>query len=987
MKRRTRLSIIFVGSLFLSVLIGILVPGQGVGVNSPQAPAGGLLSWSSDPGFLANGQVLAQAKEAEDLSEDAESLPEETAEGDSDVDQNGLKPFNEVVENLTLSEGLFKIYQDPTTNEAFLGLRPTQLNHTLLPIATLGSGIGEPGLFRGWPINDLLVQFRQAPQNKLQVVVPNIYLRNPQSFSQNRQLLQQSFSDSILFALPIVSIHPDTGEMLVDLRDFLLNRDPANFRGSLSWALGGYSQNSETSYLGDLKAFPDNLELETKLGFSGGAATDPLAQLFFGGFNSLPDPRGFSLRVRYSLSRLPNNPAFEPRPADERVGYFISAFRSPSGAQTSDPFVRYINRWHLEKRNPKAVLSPPKEPIVFWIENAVPQEYRQAIWEGIELWNQAFEQAGFAGAIEVRQMPDDADWDPADVRYNVIRWSDSFAPWALGLGPSRVNPLTGEILDADVILDASVIRYLNRQYNTFITPTGAEGPAASLMQLCGHPLEDSYFRWLTGTQTAGDSDRSLGEQLPWQQPFQPDSVDYCAGMQAAQQTAFGALAIHTLGDPFSNPQTQDDYVNQYLRALTAHEVGHVLGLRHNFLGSTLLSPDDLNNRDITETKGMLSSVMDYFPPNLAAPGLPQGNFFPTRLGPYDLWAIEYGYKPTSSPLHAHRELQRIAQRSDTNPGLAYAADEDIVDFLDPKANAWDLSSNPLKYAQWQMENAEAIWETLDWYSVDPGEGYGDLRQRVDLVFNYYLQQAFTLSNYIGGQRFNRVNPWSSRGQVPFEAIPAEEQRQALETLNREVFSADALNIPPELVRLLAPNRWRHWGQPLTVYPLDYPIYNRILLVQALTLSDVLNGGRLARLRDSELNSIDETPLTLADLFNSLSQSIWAEITDEATAGQDISSVRRGLQRYHLSILSNLVLRNAGQSSPASSLLDFLAQEITRNAPEDARVLARYQLRQLQSQVSGVIQRHGNRMEATSLAHLQDARDRIAQVLDARLETF
>ena len=175
---------------------------------------------------------------------------------------------------------------------------------------------------------------------------------------------------------------------------------------------GGYSQNAETSYLGDLKAFPDNLELETVLGFSGGGATDPLSQLLFGGFNSLPDPRGFSLRVRYSLSQLPNNPAFEPRPADERVGYFITAFRSPTRSRTNDPFVRYINRWHLEKRNPDAALSPPKEPIVFWIENAVPQEYRQAIWEGVEFWNQAFEQAGFQGAIEVRQMPDECRLGP-----------------------------------------------------------------------------------------------------------------------------------------------------------------------------------------------------------------------------------------------------------------------------------------------------------------------------------------------------------------------------------------------------------------------------------------------------------------------------------------------------------------------------------------------------------------------------------------------
>jgi hypothetical protein len=979
-KCRTRLSILFVSSIILSVLWGLVMPGDGMGVDQLSASAGDVWPWPSE--LSTRGPDVLLAQDADAPEEGEESSATAASDAGDELAQNGLKPFDEVVSDLSVSAGLFKIYQDPDTRDAYLGLSPNQLNQNLLLIATLESGIGEGGLFRGWPINDLLVQFREAPQNKLQVVVPNIYLRNPQLGAQNRQLLQQSFSDSILFALPIVSIHPDTGEMLVDLDDLLLSRDPANLRGALSWALGGYSQNSDLSYLGDLKAFPENLELETVLGFSGGGATDPLSQLLFGGFSSLPDPRGFSLRVRYSLSLLPNNPAFEPRPADERVGYFITAFRSPAQSRTSDGFVRYINRWHLEKRDPNATLSPPKEPIVFWIENAVPQEYRQAIWEGIELWNQAFEQAGFEGAIEVRLMPDNADWDPADVRYNVIRWSDSFVSWVLGLGPSRVNPLTGEILDADVILDAGVIRYLNQQYDTFVTPTGADTATAALMQLCGHPLEDQYLRWMAGAQPP----QAQG-LLPWQQPFQPDQVDYCAGMMAAQQTAFGALAIGTLGDPFSIRQTQEDYVNQYLRALTAHEVGHVLGLRHNFLGSTLLSPEELNNPDLTESQGMLSSVMDYFPPNLAAPGQPQGDFFPTKLGPYDTWAIEYGYTPTSSPLNARRELEQIARRS-SRPELAYAADEDIFDFLDPKANAWDLSNDPLKYAQWQMANAKAIWNKLDWYSVDPGEGYGDLRQQVDLVFNYYLRQAFTLTNYIGGQRFNRVDPWSSRGQAPFEAIPAAEQHQALATLNEEVFAADALQISPELVRLLAPDRWRHWGQTLTIFPLDYPIYNRILLVQALALSDVLNGRRLERLRDGELNAVDEVPLTLAELFDSLNQSIWSEVMEpEVLSNQGISSVRRGLQRYHLTILANLVLRNANQSSTASNLLDFISVEITRNAPEDARVLARYQLRQLQDQLMRVLQSRGRQLDTTSLAHLEDVRDRIHQVLGARMEAF
>ncbi|NJL44970.1 MAG: hypothetical protein HC922_02925 [Leptolyngbyaceae cyanobacterium SM2_3_12] len=220
-------------------------------------------------------------------------------------------------------------------------------------------------------------------------------------------------------------------------------------------------------------------------------------------------------------------------------------------------------------------------------------------------------------------------------------------------------------------------------------------------------------------------------------------------------------------------------------------------------------------------------------------------------------------------------------------------------------------------------------------------------------------------------------------------MAATEQREALETLGREVFAADALTFSPELLSLLAPDRWWHWGQTLTVYPLDYPIYNRILFVQAVALSDVLYGERLVRLRDSELKGQIENPLTLAELFETLTQSVWAEIFDpsfdsEATP-QSISSLRRGLQRHHLNILTSLFLRNYAAGVEATDLLDYIAIETTYGAPEDARVLARYQLKQIQRAVADYSRRHGNRLDMTTVAYLEDVGDRITQVLAAPLQ--
>ncbi|WP_017300799.1 zinc-dependent metalloprotease [Nodosilinea nodulosa] len=883
----------------------------------------------------------------------------------------GPKPFDDVVKGLTVSQGLFTVYHDLQRNRALLGLKPDQLNQNLLFIATLESGLGELGLFRGWPVNDLMIQLRQIPDNRIQVAVPNLYVRNPQP--QAQQLLRESFSDSILATLPIQAIHADTGEILLDLKDFLISRDPIDLSSQFPSALGGYAVNADASYLGPVKTFPENVELEAVLGFSGGASPD---SPFFFGLGSIPDSRGFNLRVRYSLSAIPNHPTFQPRQADERVGYFLTAYRSPGRPGLSDPFVRNIHRWHLEKQDPTAALSPPKAPLVFWIENTTPPEYRAAIAEGIEWWNAAFERAGFTQAIEARQMPANADWDPADVRYNVIRWSDSLYPWASGLGPSRVNPLTGEILDADVILDASVVGDLTLEYDTLVA--GA-APGARDLSPCGHPLSDRLLARLAAspspTQPASAPPRPDAPRL--------DVGDYCAGLRGTQTMAFGSLAIATLAPPFSSREAKAAYIQQYLKVLTAHEVGHVLGLRHNFLGSTLLSPSELADPAAIQAQGMTSSVMDYLPPNLAPPDQTQGDYFPTQLGPYDLWAIEYGYRPVSNRVTAQRELQPIADRARV-PELAYAPDEDVFALLDPKANAWDMSSDPLGYAEGQMAIAKTIWDRLDWFSVNPGEGYGQLRQRVNLVFFHYDMQATIISNYIGGQRFIRTDPWSSGGQAPFEPIAAAEQRRALAVLNQRVFAPDAITLSPDLVNRLAPNRWMDWGQDPFVDRIDYPIYDRLLFTQAFTVSNLLEGDRLLRLRDSEFKQPSAEAFTLTELFDTLGQSIWSEVLTPPARATAISSLRQGLQRHHLNTLTSLVLRNHGSGEGVTDLLGYVAQEFTSGAPEEARVLARYQLKQLQGAIAQHLSRQGKQLDTATVAYLQDAGDRIAKVLDAPL---
>jgi hypothetical protein len=636
----------------LMVLIGLVVA-----IGLPTRVLTAISALPSD--FAPPPQTTQVAISAAEKNTSTTSKPDGNHNSKDSFDQNNtLEPFNQVVKHAKISSGLFTLYRDSKQATAFLGIKPDQLNQNLLLVATLQSGLGEAGLVRGLSINDLMVQLRRIPGNRMQLVVPNVTVRPTPGQSVNTQLLQQSFSDSLILTLDIVSIHPQTGEMLIDLKDLFLDQDPIKLTESLRDLLQDYDLDRNSSYLGDIKVFPANVEIQTTLGFlsSGEQVSD--ASLV-----SLPSDQGFKLGVYYSLSVLPNHPSFRPRQADQRVGYFTTAYRQSPLKGASDGIVRYINRWHLEKKYPQAAFSPPLKPLVFWLENTIPLDYRQPIREGVEWWNEAFERIGFTQAIEVRQMPDNANWDPADIRYNVIRWSDSWRSAWDGLGQTRVNPMTGEILDGDVLLDANLVSGSQQTYQTLI----ASANDFFLPQLCGQRFIRDGSSSRLRSQSSGTSHRVFS-----------GASAQCLQYQAWQQTVLATLAIHHLQSPMAAPDQQELYLQQFLRLLAAHEVGHVLGLRHNFLGSTLLAPADLNNRDLTRRQGMVSSVMDYSAPNIAPPGEIQGDYFTTRLGAYDLWAIEYGYQPLSPGHPEQQELQQIANRSGS-PELAYATDEDIFD--------------------------------------------------------------------------------------------------------------------------------------------------------------------------------------------------------------------------------------------------------------------------------------------------------------------
>ncbi len=360
--------------------------------------------------------------------------------------------------------GLVKLRRKGGT--LYAELSPSQLNRDFIVTISIARGIGRGMLLAGMSWNfgdDWIWQFRKE-DDSIQVIRRNVRFTAAKGSPEERAV-KLAYTDSVLFSLPITTMSP-SGAYVVDLNDIFMTDLP-----EISQMLTGFSFSSQRSTWATTKAFPDNDELEVAATYASSGTSD---------FDSVSDTRGATVNVHYSLSYLPEN-GYHPRLADDRVGYFLSVIKDYSQKGDEDRFVRYINRWDISKADPTADVSPPKKPIVFWLEKTIPYKYRGPIREGILEWNKAFAKAGFENAIEVRQQPDNSDWDPEDINYNTFRWIASDTKPKFAMGASRVNPTNGQILNGSIIFDADFLQYWSTEYETF-TP-------ASIAAMTGGPLD------------------------------------------------------------------------------------------------------------------------------------------------------------------------------------------------------------------------------------------------------------------------------------------------------------------------------------------------------------------------------------------------------------------------------------------------------------------------------------------------------------------
>ncbi len=875
------------------------------------------------PQANAGDDAKAPGETAADTSETAAAKPASPAGSASKTPD-----FATVVKDFKKVSGLLTLYQ--TDDKVFAELPASMLGKEFFVLISIAKGIGERDLLGGmtWGDgDDWIWEFRKV-DDKIQVVRRNVRFFADKG-SPEEKAVRLAYTDSVLYSVPIATKSP-SGADVIDLTPIFLSDLP-----KISRSLAGFSFARDRSTWASVKAFQDNVELEVAATYASSGNVS---------FDTVPDSRGLTLNVHYSLSLLPQND-YTPRLADDRVGYFVTALKDFSQDVDEDRFVRYINRWRLEKADPKADVSPPKKPIVFWIEKTVPFRYRQPIREGIEAWNDAYEKAGFATAIEVRQQPESTDWDPEDVNYNTFRWITAGAGFAMG--PSRVNPRTGQILDADIIFDADFLQFWRSQYETF-TPE-------SIARLTGGLFAGREH-------VAGDCLDCAGHGL-----FGCRLSDGHAREMALASTVLAATAAAPLSE-----EDKEKLVVEGLKSVAMHEVGHTLGLRHNFKGSAHLSIDAMNDDAQTATSGLTTSVMDYMPANIVPKGRTQGRYYTPVLGAYDYWAIEYGYKPLpGGSAEAERgELEKIASRSG-EPQLAYATDEDTTSGdPDPMSNRFDLGNDPVAFARMRAELVAQVIPLITERMATGDGGYERVRQAFGVLLSAHGQAMYMASRLVGGLHTSRSHRDDPQAPPPFSVVEAQQQRDALTLLEEQVFSEKPFSFTPDLYNQLATTPWLHWGME-QVSRDDYPVHEVVLMWQERILAQLLSPLTLSRMLDNELKvAADADAFTAAELLERLTAAIMTEVSTIEPAEftnrkPAIPSLRRATQRAYLERLSQIALGNAG-------------------APADCEAVASLQLRELREKLEGLLARDDVALDTYSRAHVEDARERIDRVLNADL---
>lgn len=730
------------------------------------------------------------------------------AETTKDTTITKTKGYTELLKKGTFKKGLFNTIQVKT--DIYFEIPDSLMGREFLVVNKLSQvpmQVNEAGLNKGMNYENKVITFYKDTIAKKVWVKSSLPKVSSPETDAITESVKNNFSESIIEFFDIETKNSDSTAVVIKVNK-IFDGKQKSFNDVLSNIGFGGAVKSDLSYIENVKTFPGNVVVKSQL-------TTSISE----GGPALSVTLGVTSNI-ILLDKVPMQPRF----LDKRIGYFTEKHWYFNDTQHAMVEKELITRWRLEPKKEdeakylKGELVEPKKPIIYYIDPSTPKQWRQYIIDGVHDWQVAFESAGFKNAIIAKEpSTTDTDFDVDDVRYSVITYAAS--PKANAMGPSVIDPRSGEIIEADIIWWHNVMTSLH-----------------------------SWMRIQTG-------------------PIDPKAR----------------------GNKFS-----DEHMGKAIRFVSSHEVGHTFGLKHNMGSSFAYEVDSLRSKVFTEKMGGTApSIMDYARYNYVAQPEDGVTTITPKIGEYDKYAINWGYRWYANQTEEKKELNALITNHQNDPVYFYGEQQDSGATIDPRSQSEDLGNDAVKASEYGLKNLKRVVNNILNWTYDKDESYYETgKLYIGTIGQWQLYNRHVLNN-IGGVYLNTTV--HGDGQASYIPVPATIQRKATDYLLK-----NSIAIPEWLFF----NPILDKTNPLKdspVGPYEYTPYTLSRELQYSILYDLFSDERLLRMTENELyqrNNSKEKLFTVSNLFRKVHQHIFIGTIQN----KSLSILERMTQKNYVDVL-------------------------------------------------------------------------------------